>query len=44
MIQKEKVSFIIIFIDVILIILEEGKQSKGSARQRRTWWTRTRWR
>ena len=42
MIQKEKVSFIIFLIDVILIIIE-GKQSKGSARQRRTWWMRTGW-
>ena len=36
MLQKEIVSFIIYFIDVILIIIEEGKQRKGSARQR-TW-------
>ena len=45
MLQKEIVSFIIFFIDVILIIIEEGKQTKGSAKQRRTsWrWTRMGW-
>ena len=43
MLQKEIVSFNIFFIDVILIIIEAGKQRKGSARQRRTWWTRTGW-
>ena len=42
MLQKEIVSFIIYFIDVILIIIEEGKQRKGSARQRRTGWRWTR--